>query len=110
MLDIIHTINEYDIGLYLLNPSGFNNEMALPNKLFEFIHARLAVAIWPSPEMARVVKEYDLGVVSDEFSIPSMAKHLNALGVENITHFKIYSYTACQHFCVTKTEILWLFP
>jgi hypothetical protein len=104
MLDIIQTINEYDIGLYLLNPSGFNNEMALPNKLFEFIHARLAVAIWPSPEMARVVKEYDLGVVSDEFSIPSMAKHLNALGVENITHFKNNSDCAATLLCAEKNR------
>jgi hypothetical protein len=32
--------------------------MALPNKFFEFIQARLAVAIWPSPEMSKITKTF----------------------------------------------------
>lgn len=104
MPDIIQTINEYDIGLYLLNASGFNHRMALPNKLFEFIHARLAVAIWPSPEMARVVKKHDLGIVSDEFSIPSMAKRLNALTVDDIMRFKNNSGRAASILCAEENR------
>ena len=38
-------------------PSGqFQLRQALPNKFFEFIQARLAVAIGPSPEMAKFVR------------------------------------------------------
>jgi len=101
---IPETINRYDIGLYFLNPSGFNNTMALPNKLFEFIQGRLAVAIWPSPEMARIVKKYQCGVVSDEFSIPSMAKILNNLSAEDIVKFKESSHKAAPYLCAEKNK------
>jgi hypothetical protein len=101
---IAETINRYDIGLYFLSPNGFNNTMALPNKLFEFIQGRLAVAIWPSPEMARIVKEYQCGVVSDEFSIRSMAKILNKLSSEDIMKFKERSHEAASDLCAEKNK------
>src|SRR5262245_38434903 len=51
MQELVPATNGYDIGLYLLQPSSFNNLHALLTKFFEFIQARLAVAIGPSPEM-----------------------------------------------------------
>ena len=48
MLLIAGKLNNYDVGLYMLRPSTFNTYMALPNKIFEFIQARLVIAIWPS--------------------------------------------------------------
>ncbi len=101
---IAETINRYDIGLYFLSPNGFNNTMALPNKLFEFIQGRLAVAIWPSPEMARIVNKYQCGVVSDEFSIRSMAKILNNLSSEDIMQFKQNSHEAASELCAEKNK------
>lgn len=92
MQHIAKEINDYDIGLFLLWPGAFNYRMALPNKLFEFIQARLAVAIWPSPEMARLVKEYNCGVVSEDFSLKSMASILN-----NLTHRDIWKYKQKAH-------------
>jgi hypothetical protein len=102
MRDIPKTINEYDIGLYLLPPTGFNNRMALPNKLFEFIQARLAIAIWPSPEMAELVKNYGCGVISDDYSVGSMAKCLNQLSSEDIMLFKKGSNKASGILCAEK--------
>ncbi len=57
MSDISKKLNDFDIGVYILNPNSFNNLNALPNKLFEFIQARLMLAIGPSPEMAKIVKK-----------------------------------------------------
>ena len=76
---IVDTIAQYDIGLFLLSPANFNYYHALPNKLFEFVQARLAVAIGPSPEMARIVNDHDLGIVAPDFEPTTMAAHLNAL-------------------------------
>lgn len=107
MTEIARTINHYDIGLYLLPPAGFNNQMALPNKFFEFIQARLALAIWPSTEMAKITKEYNCGVVSDDFSVKSMAKTMNALTSEDIMHYKMNSDKAALSLCAEKNgEIL----
>ena len=85
----IHTmLVQYDIGLYLLEPNSFNNKMALPNKLFEFIQARLMIAIGPSPEMKRYVEKYQCGIVAKDFSPQALADVLNQLDVKAIKEYK----------------------
>jgi hypothetical protein len=74
-----------------LAPTNFNNKYALPNKLFEFIQGRLAICIAPSPEMVRIVKEFDLGVVAQDFSAESMGAAIKTLTTEKIDHFKARS-------------------
>lgn len=91
MTEIARTINQYDIGLYILEPSAFNDYYSLPNKLFEFVQARLAIAIGPSVEMARIVKEHHLGIVSESYSPTEMAERLGALTVDEIECFKRHS-------------------
>jgi glycosyltransferase involved in cell wall biosynthesis len=86
--EVVNTIKHYDIGIFLLPPVNFNYENTLPNKLFDFIQGRLGVAIGPTPEMAEIVKHYDIGVVSDEFTAESLAKGLNDLSKETVEHFK----------------------
>ncbi len=80
--------NHYDIGVHLLPPINFNHQHALPNKLFDFIQARLAIAIGPSPGMASLVQKYNLGVISDDFSPLSLAKKLNVLTSQEIMYYK----------------------
>lgn len=67
--EIVPHINQYDCGIYLLEPSNFNNFNALPNKLFEFIQAKLAIIVSPSPEMSQIVSHYNIGQVASNFSI-----------------------------------------
>ena len=104
MLDIPKRTNDYDMGLYLLSPISFNERMALPNKLFEYIQARLAIAIWPSPEMAKIVNEYNCGIVSEDFTIESMAKKLNSLSTDDIVKYKTNSHIAAGHLCAEKNN------
>jgi hypothetical protein len=85
---IVPFTNQYDIGLFLLPPTNYNYSVALPNKLFEFIQARLCVAIGPSPEMMKYVNTYDLGVVSKDFTAESMATAIGSLDVSTIQTFK----------------------
>jgi len=89
-------INEYDMGVFLLEPNTFNHRMALPNKLFQFIQARLGVAIWPSPEMVKIVDKYKVGVYSQYFDVKEMADTLNALTKEEIMKFKWNSHEAAK--------------
>jgi hypothetical protein len=98
MRDITRVINNYDIGLYLLPSDSFNNNLALPNKIFEFIQGRLVVAIWPSIEMKRIVEEHQLGLVADAFTVDAMAEKLNSLTVEDINNFKNNSHKAALTF------------
>lgn len=86
--EIVPFTNKYDIGLFLLPPSNYNYSVALPNKLFEFIQARLCVAIGPSPEMMNYVNKYDLGLISEDFTVASMVSSIRSLTPEKIQQFK----------------------
>lgn len=102
MRDLPRRLNEYDIGLFLLPPTNFNYRHALPNKFFEFVQARLAVAIGPSPEMASLVRQHDCGVVADDFEPHSLARRLNALDAQMIAYFKQRSHEAARELCFEK--------
>jgi hypothetical protein len=86
--DITSTINKFDIGVFLVKPDNLNYKYALPNKLFEFIQARLAIAIGPSSEMVQVVEHYNLGVHSNDFTPKSLAKAIEQLTPEKIMEYK----------------------
>lgn len=96
MHEICQRINEYDVGLYLLPPDNFNHRHALPNKFFEFIQARLCVAIGPSPEMAALVREYGCGVVAESFEPHALAQALIALTTDDVRSQKEASHRAAQ--------------
>ncbi len=85
---IVDEISKYDIGVYILYPSNFNNRYALPNKIFEFVQARLACAIGPSPDMKKIVNKYDLGVVAKEFCPKSMAESLNLITDDKLAFYR----------------------
>jgi glycosyltransferase involved in cell wall biosynthesis len=88
MQELVQFSSRYDIGLFLAPPTTFNLRHTLPNKFFEFIQARLAIAIGPSPEMARIVREHHCGVVAPDFSAHSLASTLNELDHTKINAFK----------------------
>lgn len=94
MQEICQRLNDYDIGVFLLPPVNFNYEHALPNKFFEFVQARLAIAIGPSPEMAALTRRYECGVVADSFDPQDLAVMLQRLDTQSIADFKHASHRA----------------
>lgn len=97
--EIVAATREYDIGLFLLPPRNFNYRFALPNKFFEFVQARLAIAIGPSPEMARLVAQHGLGVVADAFTPTALAKKLVALDPAAVDAYKAAAHRAADVLC-----------
>ncbi|WP_309617612.1 glycosyltransferase [Salinibacterium sp.] len=89
--ELITTLNEYDIGLSIFPPTTFNLAWCLPNKFFDFIQARLGEIVGPSPEMARFVEEYDIGLVLPDFEPSSLARALESLTAERVDAFKAAS-------------------
>lgn len=102
--EVVPTINKYDIGVFLLPPINFNYANTLPNKLFDYIQARLAVAIGPSPEMAEIVNQYNIGIVSKTFNPIDLAAELSKLTHEKIIQFKNNSTYAAKEHCAEKNE------
>lgn len=92
-------LRAYDIGLYLLQPTGFNTRYALPNKFFEFIQARLAVVIGPSPEMESIVHKYSCGLVSKDFSCTALAEVIQSITPKQLKQMKLASDNASKELC-----------
>jgi hypothetical protein len=98
-LRIIEETRAYDLGLFLLPPTNFNLRFALPNKFFEFIQARLGVAIGPSPEMARIVRTHACGVVADSFRPEALAAVLGEVTPAQLATWKENAHRAAHCFC-----------
>lgn len=92
--EITRTINQYDIGFYILKPFPFNHLAALPNKLFDFINAGLAICISPTPGMATLARQFDFSLISETYDPEEIAQKLNALTPERIMEMKNNAYEA----------------
>lgn len=93
------TLNQYDVGIYWIPPYSINAELALPNKIFDFIQARLAIAVGPTKEMANIVQEFQVGVVSSGFSNKNIVETLRSLERDQIIRFKQNTNAAAQTLC-----------
>jgi len=96
---IAQTISQFDLGIFILPPLSINNHFVLPNKFFEFIQAGLGVVTGPSPEMAKIVNEHSLGVVTQSFEIEEVARILNSLDRSQIELLRKNSRQAADIFC-----------
>ena len=53
------------LGISLEEDLGLNYRYALPNKLFDYIQAQIAVLVSDLPEMAKVVKDWGVGIIAN---------------------------------------------
>lgn len=96
------TLNQYDVGVFWIPPFNTNARLTLPNKLFDFVQARLAIAVGPTVEMVDVVKKYNLGIVSKGFSVEEIVASLNTLDTESIEKYKQAVDHAATDLCFEK--------
>lgn len=80
--------NKFDVGLYILNSDSINHKYALPNKFFEFVQARLAVAIGNSCEMRNYITKYNFGVSAKSNEPKDLAEEILKLSKDDIVRYK----------------------
>ena len=102
MEEIVSFTNCFDVGIYSLPPTSFNNKFALPNKFFEFIAARLALVFGAMIETTPIIKEGKIGVVAKGFDAKSMASAINDLDRESIMKFKNNSHILHKKLCMER--------
>jgi hypothetical protein len=95
-MDIVQTVAAYDMGLCVIQPVTYNTLMMLPNKLFEYIQAGLAVCVGPSPAMVDIVRRYKVGVCSAGFEPHQVAATLDQLTVEEIRAMRVDARSAAS--------------
>jgi hypothetical protein len=86
--ELVTTLNAYDVGIYSLPPLTPNHRLALPNKIFDFIQARLAVVFATAQETDRLITEHELGVIVPDATANAMRDTLAALTEEDVRVYK----------------------
>lgn len=74
------------VGLLLEEPMGLSFEYALPNKLFDYIHAEIPFVATPLVEVKQVVEEYQLGVLLKSRESNVLANQIEELLQSEINH------------------------
>ena len=67
------------VGISIEEDVGLNYHFALPNKLFDYIQAQVPVLVTNLPEMAAVVRHYDIGKVVDSSDSLTLANVLSEM-------------------------------
>jgi glycosyltransferase involved in cell wall biosynthesis len=77
--DLPAYIASADVGIHPMEPSCLNHDLALPNKLFDYVLAGLPVAVSDLTEMRRFVRTHGIGVVFDPHDEASISRALGSL-------------------------------
>jgi glycosyltransferase involved in cell wall biosynthesis len=99
MTDLVREAASFDIGFFALPGHSRHNEFALPNKFFEYVMAGLALCTTDLPEMARLIRTYDLGVTIPSVEPKAIAAAINALDPGHVDRFKRNAVAAARELC-----------
>jgi hypothetical protein len=105
--DLVTTLNGFDVGVHILPPVNFNNEWALPNKLFDYVQARLGVIVGPSKEMRSYVEDRGIGAVSADFSSDGFAVVLDDLDPRVVDGWKKASDASARELSAEAQVEIW---
>lgn len=86
--DISATINCFDVGLILIEPSQPNYQFGMPNKLFEFIQARIAVVSTPLVDLKLFIEAQQIGQITEGFTVTKIVETLNNINMSKVNTWK----------------------
>lgn len=87
MIDMIQSIDDYDIGILAYKPVCLNNYYASPNKTFEYLMGGLALAVPNIPEQKDIIKKCGVGITFDPENPIDIANKINEF-ISNINNIK----------------------
>lgn len=93
---LVSEAQAFDVGLFVMSATTAQQRFVLPNKLFEYVMAGLAVVVSDLPDMRRVVTQYDLGALIERSEPDAIAAAVNALDAAAIDRFKQNAIAAAR--------------
>jgi glycogen(starch) synthase len=80
--DVLRELRTAEVGIVFDRPVTPNARLSLPNKLFEYLMAGLALAVPRLPAMAGIVEQEDVGVVFEPGRPDDLARALEELAAD----------------------------
>jgi N-acetyl sugar amidotransferase len=97
--EMIEKANASDVGFFVQRDISPQKRFTLPNKFFEYIMAGLALCVADLPEMARVVRRYDVGRLVKRAEPRCIADVINGFSRDQIDAYKRRSLEAARELC-----------
>lgn len=98
-----------DVGLTLDKDTNVNYRYSLPNKLFDYLQAGIAVLASGVVEVKRIVTDYNLGLIIPSHDPSDIALQMNKLiqDEEKLNRFKLNAKSAALelHWDIEKTSL-----
>lgn len=88
-----------DLGVHFTPLETKQRHFSLPNKLFEYIGAGLAVAVSPGADLRQIVEGHGVGVVSADASPQAVAAAINSLDATQVERFRARARIAAGELC-----------
>jgi glycosyltransferase involved in cell wall biosynthesis len=98
MTGLVAAARPFDIGLMALPGHSLHAAYALPNKLFEYLMAGLALLVTDLPEMRRLVAETGAGFLATDASAQAITDAVNALTPEGIAAARAAALNAARRY------------
>lgn len=105
---LIDTLAQHDVGIHILPATSTNHRLALPNKFFDFVQARLGLIVGPTAAMAGMTRRYGFGAVTEGFSPRDVADALDALTPEKVAAWKRASDSAASEISAQHQVSTWV--
>jgi len=70
---------EADLGISIEEDLGLNYHFALPNKIFDYIHANIPILVSNLPEMKQIVLDYQVGEIIQDRSPKNLAQQIQSI-------------------------------
>lgn len=106
MQEIIPFSRDFDIGLIPFKPTTFNLTHCMPNKLFEYMQARLAICATPLPDIERFLEQNTCGIVANGFDVSDMMQTLESLTPARIDILKANAHKSAYKWSMQTNQTL----
>lgn len=106
--ELIQRAADADIGIHVLPPVSYQNSHALPNKLFEYLMAGLAVIVSDLPAMREIVVGRGIGRVVEGDTPAAIAAAVNSLKREDIARFREAALASSAALCWEREQSVFL--
>lgn len=105
--ELVRALNDYDVGISVIPATSTNSALALPNKFFDYIQARLGIVINPSAEMERILAQEQLGLVTEDESAEAIRRSLDSLDRDSVVSWKANAERCARSYSAEVVSTAW---
>ena len=101
---VIQAASASHIGVFCAPRDTQQNRFAMPNKIFEYLMAGLAVVVTADTDLARLVQKHDCGLTAADSTPEAIAAVLASLDAETLARMRANALAAARKLCWNEEQ------